>query len=173
MIRLALCFALLSFNVAAAANPAPAPFYPVEYWVSQKDGWTVKTGPCDTRSTDSGLCAWLVDFKLKPNDPPGYQPVDEHNPDRKKRGDRMCNHLMMGGFHTSDDPDFTWDGGWIYDPDHGSTYSGKIALVDKDTVRLRGFIGISLLGKTLMLHRQDKPPQLCDAPDWKPLRAAE
>jgi len=169
MIRLALCFALLSLNVAAAPNPAPRlPSYPTEYWVSPKDGWTVKTGPCD-----SGLCAWLVDFKLRPNDPPGYQPVDEHNPDRKKRGDRMCGHLMMGGFHPSKDPDLTWDGGWIYDPDHGLTYSGKITLVDQDTVKLRGFIGISLLGKTLVLHRQNKPPQRCDDPGWEPLRAAK
>src|SRR5579859_4583985 len=106
MIRLALCFALLSLNAASAANPAPADThppnsYPAEYWVSPKDGWTVKTGPCIPGSGDGGLCAWLVDFKLKPNDPPGYQPVDEHNPDRKKRGDRMCDHLMMSGFHPS------------------------------------------------------------------------
>ena len=83
----------------------------------------------------------------------------------------MCDHLMMGGFHPSKDPDLTWDGGWIYDPDHGLTYSGKITLVDRNTVKLRGFIGISLLGRTLTLHRQDKPPQLCDDPNWKPLRA--
>jgi uncharacterized protein (DUF2147 family) len=173
MIRLSLCFALLSLNVATAANPAPAPghpadSFPTEYWVSQKDGWTVKTAPCD-----SGLCAYLVDFKLKPKDPPGYQPVDEHNPDRSKRGDLMCNHIMMGGFQPSKDKDVTWDGGWIYDPDSGSTYSGKITLVDKDTVKLRGFLGIALLGKTLVLHRQTTPPQLCDDPNWKPARAAE
>ena len=168
MIRLSLCFALLSLNVAAAGNPAPPTNYPVEYWVSQKDGWTVKTAPCD-----NALCAWLVDFKLKPNDPPGYQPVDEHNPDRKKRADRLCNHIMMGGFQPAKDSDLTWDGGWIYDPDHGSTYSGKITLVDKNTVKLRGFLGISLLGRTLVLHRQAKPPQLCDDPNWKPLRAEE
>ena len=169
MIRLALCFAVLSFNAAAAQNPAPPIQYPTEYWVSEKDGWTVKTGPCNTDASD--LCAWLVDFKLRPNDPPGYQPVDENNPDRKKRADKMCGHLMMGGFHPSDDRDVTWDGGWIYDPDHGSTYSGKITLVDRDTVRLRGFIGISLLGKTLVLRRHDKAPQLCGDPNWRPLRA--
>lgn len=171
MIRLSLCFAFLSLNVATAANPAPPPAhptdsFPTEYWVSEKDGWTVKTASCD-----GGLCAYLVDFKLKPADPPGYQPMDEHNPDRKKRGERMCNHVMMGGFRPSDDRDVTWDGGWIYDPDHGTTYSAKITLVDKDTVKLRGFIGISLLGRTLVLHRQATPPQLCDDPGWKPLRA--
>jgi uncharacterized protein (DUF2147 family) len=168
MIRLALCLALLSLNAAAAGNPALSQPYPTEYWVSQKDGWTVKTASCG-----SALCAYLVDFKLKANDPPGYQPMDEHNPDGNKRGERMCGHMMMGGFHPSRDSDVTWDGGWIYDPDHGSTYSGKITLVDKDTVKLRGFLGISLLGKTLVLHRQATPPQLCDDPNWKPARATE
>jgi uncharacterized protein (DUF2147 family) len=168
MIRLSLCFVLLSLNAASAANPAPVEPYPTEYWVSQKDGWTVKTATCD-----GALCAYLVDFKLKPTDPPGYQPLDEHNPDRKKRGDRMCNRIMMGGFHPADGKDVTWDGGWIYDPDHGSTYSAKITLVDKDTVKLRGFLGISLLGRTLVLHRQATPPQLCDDPNWKPARATE
>jgi uncharacterized protein (DUF2147 family) len=176
MIRLTLCVALLALNAAAAQNPAPPDVpasnpYPLEYWVSQKDGWTVKTGPCNSGPGNGDLCAWLVDFKLRPEDPPGYQPVDENNPDRSKRTDKMCGHLMMGGFHPAQDRDVTWDGGWIYDPDHGSTYSGKITLVDRDTVRLRGFIGVSLLGKTLVLHRQDKPPQLCSDPSWKPLRA--
>ena len=60
MIRLSLCFALLSLNAAAAANPAPPTPYPTEFWVSEKDGWTVRTGPCD-----SGMCAWLVDFKTR------------------------------------------------------------------------------------------------------------
>ena len=159
MIRLSLCFALLSLNAAAAANPAPDGPFPAEFWVSQKDGWTVKTATCD-----GGLCAYLVDFKLKPNDPPGYQPVDEHNPDRKKRGERMCNHMMMGGFHPSDDKNVTWDGGWIYDPDSGSTYDGKITIVDQNTVKLRGFIGISLFGKTLVLRRQAELPKQCTDP---------
>ena len=161
MLRLSLCFALLTLHAAAADNPAqvppdPATNFPTEYWVSEKDGWTVKTAPCD-----SGLCAYLVDYKLNPGDPPGYQPVDEQNPDKSKRGDRLCGHIMMGGFHPSKDAGATWDGGWIYDPDHGSTYSGKITLVDAETVKLRGFIGISLLGRTLVLHRQATAPKLC------------
>ena len=168
MVRLLLCFALLLLNAAAAANPAPAEPFPTEFWVSQTYGWTVETAPCG-----SGLCGYLVDFKLKPDAPSGYQPVDAHNPDRTKRGDRMCGHIVMGGFHPSKDPNVTWDGGWVYDPDNGTTYSGKITLVDKDTVRLRGYLGIPLLGRTLVLHRQAAPPQLCDDPKWRPVRAAE
>jgi uncharacterized protein (DUF2147 family) len=130
--------------------------YPVEYWISDKDGWSVKTGRCG-----DALCANLVDFKLKPTDPPGYQPVDEHNPDRSRRQDKMCGHIMMGGFHPSKSSDTTWDGGWIYDPDSGTTYSGKITIVDQNTVMLRGFIGISMLGKTIELRRQAALPNHC------------
>jgi uncharacterized protein (DUF2147 family) len=166
--RLSLCFTWLFLNGVAVANPASAQVFPTEFWASDKDGWTVRTTTCG-----DALCAFLVDFKLKPGDPPGYQPMDEHNPDRARRGDRMCNHIVMGGFHPSRDRDVTWDGGWIYDPDHGTTYSAKITLIDKDTVRLRGYIGLPLLGRTLVLHRLAAPPQLCDDPNWKPVRATE
>ena len=153
---------LLSATAAHAATPdalvGALPVYPTEYWTSDKDGWSVKTAPCG-----DALCAYLVDFKLKPTDPPGYQPVDEHNPDKSKRQDKMCGHLMMGGFHPSKSKDITWDGGWIYDPDSGSTYDGKITIVDQNTVKLRGFIGISLFGKTLVLRRQAELPKQCGA----------
>jgi uncharacterized protein (DUF2147 family) len=68
---------------------------------------------------------------------------------------------MMGGFTWSKSGGTTWDGGWIYDPDSGTTYDGKITIVDQNTVKLRGFIGISLLGKTLVLRRQAELPKQC------------
>ena len=152
----------LTTATALGASPdalvGALPVYPTEYWTSDKDGWSVKTAPCG-----DALCAYLVDFKLRATDPPGYQPVDEHNPDRNKRQDKMCGHLMMGGFHPSKSKDITWDGGWIYDPDSGSTYDGKITIVDQNTVKLRGFIGISLFGKTLVLRRQAELPKQCGA----------
>ena len=150
-----LAASLASDLAESAADQVPAP-YPTEYWTSDKDGWSVKTAPCD-----SGLCAYLVDFKLKPTDPPGYQPVDEHNPNPARRQDKMCGHIMMGGFQASKSAGTTWDGGWIYDPDSGTTYDGKITIVDQNTVKLRGFIGISLLGRTLVLRRQAELPKQC------------
>lgn len=38
--------------------------------------------------------------------------------------------------------------GEVYDPDSGKTYQCKIELIDDDTLKLRGFIGFSLLGRT-------------------------
>ena len=42
-----------------------------------------------------------------------------------------------------------WSGGTILDPDNGKTYKCKIEVIeDGEILKLRGFIGISLLGRT-------------------------
>ena len=60
------------------------------------------------------------------------------------------NQLILGmvilrNFHPDGDD---WVGGMVVDPENGSEYKGKIWAVGKDSLRLRGFIGISLLGRT-------------------------
>jgi uncharacterized protein (DUF2147 family) len=41
-----------------------------------------------------------------------------------------------------------WEKGTIYDPENGKTYSCKIYLENKNTMKIRGYIGISLIGRT-------------------------
>jgi uncharacterized protein (DUF2147 family) len=41
-----------------------------------------------------------------------------------------------------------WAGGTVVDPDNGKEYKGKVWIVGKDKLSLRGFVGISLLGRT-------------------------
>ena len=41
-----------------------------------------------------------------------------------------------------------WSGGTIYEPDTGRTYRCHIELIDRDHLKVRGFIGISLLGRS-------------------------
>lgn len=41
-----------------------------------------------------------------------------------------------------------WTGGTILDPNSGKEYKCKMKLVDKNTLEVRGFIGVSLLGRT-------------------------
>lgn len=44
--------------------------------------------------------------------------------------------------------DNLWEDGKAYDPESGNTYSAKIEMVDKNTLEMRGYIGISLFGRT-------------------------
>ena len=41
-----------------------------------------------------------------------------------------------------------WEGGQIYDPQEGKTYKCKMTLETSDHLKVRGFIGISLIGRT-------------------------
>jgi uncharacterized protein (DUF2147 family) len=51
--------------------------------------------------------------------------------------------------------DGEYRGGDILDPDNGSVYSCKFSLEnDGNTLKVRGFIGISLLGRTQIWQRE-------------------
>jgi uncharacterized protein (DUF2147 family) len=53
--------------------------------------------------------------------------------------------VMMRNFHPDGDD---WVDGTVVDPENGKEYKGKIWAVGNNTLRMRGFIGISLLGRT-------------------------
>ena len=60
------------------------------------------------------------------------------------------NQLILGmvflrNFHPDGDD---WVDGSVVDPENGKEYKGKIWSVGKDELHMRGFIGISLLGRT-------------------------
>ena len=44
--------------------------------------------------------------------------------------------------------DGLWEKGHIYDPENGKDYKCKMTLASADVLRVRGFIGISLIGRT-------------------------
>ena len=89
-----------------------------------------------------------------PNDQPGDAPrYDDLNPDPALRDRPLIGMTIMSGF--SYDGDGRWVGGRIYDPNSGKTYKAKIQQVDANTLKLRGYIGISLLGRTDTWTRDD------------------
>ena len=76
----------------------------------------------------------------------GKQKVDANNPDKAKRNYPIIGLLMLTGFRF--DGEDEWKGGDIYDPESGKTYSSYMYLKDKNTLRVRGYVGISLFGRT-------------------------
>ena len=77
---------------------------------------------------------------------PGTSKIDYKNPDPAQRKVPLLNLQIVQGLQSSGDN--VWKNGKIYDPDSGKTYSSKATLVSHDQLDLRGFIGISLLGRT-------------------------
>ena len=71
---------------------------------------------------------------------------DRNNPDPKLRDKPIVGLEFMNGFTYSGKK--RWEGGKIYDPENGKTYKCKLTLTSTNRLEVRGFIGISLLGRT-------------------------
>jgi hypothetical protein len=64
----------------------------------------------------------------------------------ERKNQKKIGMTIMTGLHHKDD---WWGGGQILDPDEGSTYRCKVRVVDSGRkLEVRGYIGISLLGRT-------------------------
>ena len=83
---------------------------------------------------------------LKEPEKNGKPVVDDQNPDEHLRGRPVLDLEMMDGFVY--DGDGVWVDGKVYDPESGDAYSGKLELVDENTMELRGYILIPLFGRT-------------------------
>jgi len=83
----------------------------------------------------------------------GKQRLDINNPDNKKQVNPIIGLIMLTGFKF--DGDDEWKGGDIYDPESGKTYTSYIYLKDTNTLRVRGYVGISLFGRTETWTRTD------------------
>lgn len=90
-----------------------------------------------------GKIVWLKD----PNDPKtGKPPVDSKNPDVGKHTNPILGLTNLRDLKP--DGENTWDGGKIYDPENGKEYSCKMKLINANRLDVRGYVGISLMGRT-------------------------
>ncbi|NTV45148.1 MAG: DUF2147 domain-containing protein, partial [Chlorobiales bacterium] len=75
---------------------------------------------------------------------------DSLNPDASLRDRPLIGLVILRNFKYEGEND--WSGGRIYDPNNGSEYKSYLKLEDdgkdKNTLRLRGYIGFSFIGRT-------------------------
>lgn len=97
-----------------------------------------------------GKIVWLKE----PNNEEGTPKVDKENPEEKLRTRPILGMVMLRDFVY--DEDLVWEDGEIYDPKNGKTYSCKMTLSeDGRSLDVRGYIGISLIGRTQVWTRTD------------------
>ena len=104
------------------------------------DGSVLRTTPCA-----QALCIKIV--AVTPTAP---GTLDHNNPDPALRNRSLCNLEIGRDFSLAGATQAT--GGHLYDPESGKTYRGKIDL-EGDTLKLRGYLGVSLFGRTEIWHR--------------------
>ncbi len=133
---------LLTFGAMSAANASPTA---VEGTWLNGDG----DGLIRVELAGSELRATILGSATGDS---GRADRDEKNPDPALRNRPLTGLNIFSGFRY--DGDDTWSGGRIYDPNSGNTYRCKIQLLDSNTLKVRGFIGVSLFGRTEIWKRR-------------------
>ena len=78
----------------------------------------------------------------------GIEKTDISNPDPAKRSRPLIGLIFMTGF-TPQGPGH-WEHGTIYDPKSGNTYASTLEYDGGDMLKVRGYIGISLIGRSVV-----------------------
>jgi len=139
-------FAMMTLLLAAMAVNAGAagPEEILGIWSTEKDEAKVEIFKCADKYC--GRIVWLKDQNYPPGSKPGTPKIDHKNPEPSLRSRPVMGLQFMSDFAYIGNN--AWKGGRLYDPEKGKTYSGKMTLISPTQLDLRGFIGISLLGRT-------------------------
>lgn len=133
----ALIFLLLTGSMTVSA--ADQSDYHGLWWNEDRSGiFELRTAPDGIE----GITRWGA----KPD-------TDKNNPDPLLRNRDLKDIIFLWGFDYEPKKN-RWRGGKVYDPNNGKTYSAKMEL-EKDgaILKMRGYIGISLLGRTARFER--------------------
>jgi uncharacterized protein (DUF2147 family) len=134
--------ALVATVPAAAQAPSP-----LGRWLTDGGKSHVEIYACAPH-----LCGRIV-WLREPANPDGKPKVDRHNPDAAKRNQPIVGLVMLWGFKPADGERGVWDNGRIYNPEDGDTYRSTLTLDGNGTLRVRGYVGVPLLGKTQVWSR--------------------
>ena len=127
---LACCVAMLTMGPSMLSASATPTTSPAGTWLTANGHGVIAIAQCG-----DALCGRIVGIDREPTEP---MPTDVH-------GRSQCGLTII----TNERP--TGDGTWlgeITDPRDGSTYQAKLWLDEDGNLRLRGFIGIPMLGST-------------------------
>ena len=122
----------LAFAVSAEAGPPPASV--TGTWLTPGGDGVIAIEPCG-----DALCGRIVGITRAPGEP---MPTDV-------RGVSQCGLTIIDNEHPAD------DGAWlghVTDPRTGDTYGAKLWIDADGNLRMRGFLGLPLLGQTQIWH---------------------
>ena len=109
--------------------------------------WDTGESHVEIYSCGELLCGRIAELD-EPLDEDGNEKLDENNPDPALRARPIIGMDLIAGFSRAGKR--KWEDGTIYDPRDGKTYKCKMTLQRDGTLKVRGYVGIPLLGKTVV-----------------------
>lgn len=119
------------------------------FWLTEEKTAVIEMKKDESDSTYYGEIVWLKEIHTGELE----DKLDANNPDEKLRKRSLMGLRNTWGFKFNGYDQ--WDGGKIYDPKSGKTYSAQMELDDKDELDLRGYVGIPLFGRSTEWKRID------------------
>lgn len=146
MKRIAFLLALaFLFLVSATARAQNADAIVGKWWNTKK---TAHIEITKASGKYYGKIVWLKEPVYPADDKKGMAgktKVDRENPDPSRRNQPVLGLQVLRDFTFNGSQ---WESGNIYDPENGKDYRCKMWFEAGDVLKVRGFIGISLLGRT-------------------------
>ena len=151
MARLAPLVLAPMLALGSAPGQAAESVSPDGYWVMR--GYVIQVERCG-----AGICGQLVALKPGRNPQTAY---DRKNPDPQRRTQLLCGLKLFGDFRQARNDRAKWEGGWIYNPDDGRTYSSEFRVEGPNALRVRGYFLTPIIGKSVILTRETVPQSRC------------
>ena len=124
-------------------------------WLSESGVAQIKIGPCPDAASGP-ICGFVVNL-INPRGPDGAAVAPEAATDYRNENPALRTRKVTGmpliwGFKQAAQPN-TFEDGKIYNGEDGKTYSANISLQPDGKLRLRGFVGTPMFGKTQLWTR--------------------
>ncbi|GAB3825647.1 hypothetical protein GCM10028821_06790 [Hymenobacter jeollabukensis] len=145
-LRFLLLTVLLTASPALWGQTATPAAMPLGVWTDEPGETQVEFYRCGEQ-----LCGRIVQL-LHATDAEGKPRLDVHNPDPRRRNQPHVGLTIIQDLHYNRDEN-RWDGGQIYDPDNGRTYSCYVRTVAPDLLEVKGYIGFALVGRAQVWKR--------------------
>jgi uncharacterized protein (DUF2147 family) len=150
--KIVVFFFLILFSLQVAAQEKNNPDALLGTWLTGEGNGMVEIYKNGDKY--QGKIVWLKE----PLDPKTGKPkTDINHPDKSVHDRPVLGLVNLWGFVFAGQD--KWEKGHIYDPKNGKEYKCVITLKDKDTLDVRGYIGITLIGRTDIWKRQAGIPK--------------
>jgi uncharacterized protein (DUF2147 family) len=140
-----LLIALGTYSAAACAQTSPQE---AGIWLDDSGNGAVEIYVCADRA--DRLCGRIV-WLREPLNAQGVPKRDRYNPKQELQTRPICGLPVLGNLYRVEEGGF--DGGWIYDPKAGKSYSAAIQLARQDRLIVTGYVGVKFLSKSFTWTR--------------------